>query len=216
MLRGERVSSPTSGTSVNCLVAQAWGEIWEIPFDDADRRRGDKFRTWIESHPQLGVHAFRIVSAISDVLADTKNLERKYGIVLRKKDPVCHPNESCEMIRDSGSQALRDLDVKDLIQGRTDSTLTKNDIRARKRHMSIVLRCHFQLTGEEQFDRFVARLREFIDDLWKICSEAQAEVVYIRLVFGEIEWPLIESSEDGKSITETSGGEQRCCRPETS
>ncbi|KAL8759096.1 MAG: hypothetical protein Q9184_003721 [Pyrenodesmia sp. 2 TL-2023] len=167
----------SSGISVNCLFAQAWGEIWEIPFDDADRRRGDKFRTWFENHPELGKNVFRKISAISDVLADTKDLEKKYGIVLKRKNPVCYRIPSRKIIRDSGFQALRDLGVKDLLQGRTNSTLTKNDISARKRHMSIVQRCSFQLTGEEQFDRFVAKLREFMDDLWKICSETQAEKI---------------------------------------
>ncbi|KAL8846237.1 MAG: hypothetical protein Q9221_008669 [Calogaya cf. arnoldii] len=174
--------------------------IWEIPFDDADRRRGDKFRILIENHPELGNLVFRIVSAISDVLADTKSLEKKYGIVLRKKDPVCYPNTSREMIPDPDFQALRDLDVKDLFQGRANSRLTKNDISARKRHMSIVQRCHFQLAGEEQFDRFVARLREFMDDLWRICSELQAGVVYFDVVFGEVERFLIESPEIERAL----------------
>ncbi|KAL8925833.1 MAG: hypothetical protein Q9208_003330 [Pyrenodesmia sp. 3 TL-2023] len=81
------------------------------------------------------------------------------------------------MIRDSGFQALRNLNVKNLFPAGTNATVTKYDISARKRHMSIIQRCHFQLTGEKQFDLFVARLGEFIDHLWRICSELQAEKI---------------------------------------
>ncbi|KAL8899021.1 MAG: hypothetical protein Q9207_006402 [Kuettlingeria erythrocarpa] len=41
--------------------------------------------------------------------------------------------------------------------------------------MSIVQRCHFRLTGEEKFDRFVAKLRDFMDELWKTFSAAHAK-----------------------------------------
>lgn len=156
-------------------LCQAWGEVWEIPFHATDRRRGDKFRKLAASSPDSVRDVFGTVSDISDILANTSDLERKYGIVLKRKDPVCYPNASRGMIRDQGFQALRDLGAKNLFLSRTNAT--ENDISARQTHMSIVQRCHFQLKGEAQFERLVSRLIEFVNALWKICSEAKAEVI---------------------------------------
>ncbi len=50
------------------------------------------------------------------------------------------------------------------------------DIQVIRNHMNIVMRCHFQLRGETQFAALVERLKEFVDNLLKMCSEVQAQV----------------------------------------
>ena len=42
--------------------------------------------------------------------------------------------------------------------------------------MNIVMRCHFKLRGEQQFAKLVERLKEFVENLLKMCSEVQAQV----------------------------------------
>ena len=42
--------------------------------------------------------------------------------------------------------------------------------------MNIVMRCHFKLRGEQKFAELVERLKEFVENLLKMCSEVQAQV----------------------------------------
>ena len=42
--------------------------------------------------------------------------------------------------------------------------------------MNIVTRCQFKLRGEQKFAELVERLKEFVDNLLKMCSEVQAQV----------------------------------------
>ena len=50
------------------------------------------------------------------------------------------------------------------------------DVQVIRNHMSLVMRCHFQLRGEQKFAVLVERLKEFVDNLLKMCSEVQALV----------------------------------------
>ena len=52
--------------------------------------------------------------------------------------------------------------------------------------MNIVMRCRFQLRGEKKFAALVERLKEFVDNLLKMCSEVQAQVNRKPLGLGQI------------------------------
>ena len=78
-------------------------------------------------------------------------------------------------------QALRDLN--DLFSNRTGKAILSQDVDRRRQHMSIVNRCHFQLKGGAKFDHLIARIREYVDNLLKMCSEAQAEVISLCHAF---------------------------------
>lgn len=75
-------------------------------------------------------------------------------------------------------QALRNLDLGDFFNRQTEEKRQKY-IKARQKHMNILKRCHFQLTGRSKFDDLVALLREYVDGLLKICSEGQADVCFV-------------------------------------
>ena len=62
----------------------------------------------------------------------------------------------------------------------------KQEVQVIRNHMNIVMRCHFQLRGETQFATLVERLKEFVDNLLKMCSEVQAQVNQKPLGLGKI------------------------------
>ena len=66
--------------------------------------------------------------------------------------------------------------MKQLLDGRVNRTIGKQDVQVIRNHMNIVMRCHFKLRGEQQFGEFVERLKEFVENLLKMCSEVQAQV----------------------------------------
>ena len=66
--------------------------------------------------------------------------------------------------------------MNDLLSTRKGKMILSKDVDHRRQHMSIVNRCHFQLRGGAKFDALIARIREHVDNLYKMCSEAQAEV----------------------------------------
>ena len=67
--------------------------------------------------------------------------------------------------------------MKDLFSTQKDKVILSKDVEHRRQHMSIVNRCHFQLRGGAEFDALIARIIEYVDSLFKMCSEAQAEVM---------------------------------------
>ena len=66
----------------------AWGTCWEIPLEGAARKKSQKLQNWIAKNPLLGEDTLDTLSAISDVFADTTNLEKKYGITAKRRDAV--------------------------------------------------------------------------------------------------------------------------------
>ena len=64
--------------------------------------------------------------------------------------------------------------------------IKEHDVQVIRNHMSLVMRCHFQLRGEKKFAVLVERLKEFIDNLLKMCSEVQAQVYQKPLGLGKI------------------------------
>ena len=63
-----------------------------------------------------------------------------------------------------------------MLGGGMNRNIEEQDVQVIRNHMNIVMRCHFQLRGETKFAALVERLKEFVDDLLKICSELQAQV----------------------------------------
>ena len=158
---------------------QAWGTIWEIPVNfNPEGKRPSKLQRWIETYPQSGKDVLFILSAISDIFADTSSLVKKYGITLSRRDPVFSESRRYRsLVLISSPQALRDLRMKDLFSTQKDKVILSKDVEHRRQHMSIVNRCHFQLRGGAEFDALIARIIEYVDSLFKMCSEAQAEVM---------------------------------------
>ena len=66
------------------LDTQVWGITWEI----STKKEPSKLQRWIEIYPESGMDVLFILSAVSDVFADTLSLEKKYGITLKQRHPV--------------------------------------------------------------------------------------------------------------------------------
>ena len=56
-----------------------------------------------------------------------------------------------------------------------NKNIGEQDVKTIRNHMDMVMRCHFKLRGEKQFAALVERLKEFVDNLLKMCSEVQAQ-----------------------------------------
>ena len=140
----------------------AWCHVWEIPSTLPDRKTDFKLQRWIERNPSQAANVLDTLGDLSNFFMDVANLEKSYGIVLKRKDP-----------------ALQDVSVKAPLSNRKDIGTIQKDVERRKHNMSIVYRCHFQLKGAKEFDQLVSRLREFIQSLRNICSEYQADVCYL-------------------------------------
>ena len=69
---------------------------------------------------------------------------------------------------------MHKLNMKDVLSGGMNNKIRDQDVRAIRYHMDVVMRCHFKLRGETQFAALVERLKEFVDNLLKMCSEIQA------------------------------------------
>ena len=63
-----------------------------------------------------------------------------------------------------------------MLAGRLNRNVGGQDVERRRNHMNIVMRCQFKLSGEQKFVVLVERLKEFVDNLLKMCSEVQAQV----------------------------------------
>ena len=70
-------------------ASQAWGYTWGINVDSSSSAtQVTKLEQWVKAYPELGIDVLDTLSAISDLFADTTTLEKRYGIVLKKKNPV--------------------------------------------------------------------------------------------------------------------------------
>ena len=63
-----------------------------------------------------------------------------------------------------------------MLSGRINRNIGEQDVQVIRSHMNIVMRCHYKLRGEQKFAQLVERLKEFVDNLLKMCSEVQAQV----------------------------------------
>lgn len=71
---------------------------------------------------------------------------------------------------------MRKLNIEELLGGRINRNIGEQDVQVIRDHMNIVMRCHFKLRGEQKFAELVERLKEFVENLLKMCSEVQAQV----------------------------------------
>lgn len=111
------------------------------------------------------------VSAISDILTGQEIVETKYGIVLRKRDPVNAPGGLPMNYIKPGSRHCAIL-ISDLLGGGNKMVPSQKAIQAGQKHMSIFQRCHFQLKAGPKLETLIARFIEHVDNLRKISSEA--------------------------------------------
>ena len=58
--------------------------------DENEPNHGKKLRRWIEEDPERGSNVQETLCAISDIFADTTNLENKYVVVVERRDEVSH------------------------------------------------------------------------------------------------------------------------------
>ena len=72
------------------IIRQGWGKTWDIPLDENEPRDSKKLLRWIEEYPERGSDVQEILYAISNIFADIGNLEKKYGVVIKKKSAVSH------------------------------------------------------------------------------------------------------------------------------
>ena len=71
---------------------------------------------------------------------------------------------------------MRKLNIEEMLNGRIHRNIGEQDVQVIRNHMNIVKRCHFKLRGEQKFAGLVERLKEFVENLLKMCSEVQAQV----------------------------------------
>ena len=62
-----------------------------------------------------------------------------------------------------------------MLGGGVNKRIAEQDVEVIRNHMNIMMRCHFKLRGETKFAALVERLKEFVDNLLKMCSEVQAQ-----------------------------------------
>lgn len=86
-------------TVLNCLgrgaliARQGWGKTWDIPLEQNQPKQpnhGKKLQKWIDEDRSRGSDVQETLYAISDIFADTNNLEKKYGVVITQKKAVSH------------------------------------------------------------------------------------------------------------------------------
>ena len=83
-------------------------------------------------------------------------------------------------------QNLGELNIEEMLGGRMNRNIGEQDVQLISNHMNVVIRCHFQLRGEKKFAALVDRLKEFVENLLKMCSEVQAQVNRKPLGLGKI------------------------------
>lgn len=72
------------------IARQGWGRTWDIPLEENQPSHGKKLQKWIEEYPEGGSDVQETLYAISDIFADTNNLEKKYGVAITQEDAVSH------------------------------------------------------------------------------------------------------------------------------
>ena len=73
-----------------------------------------------------------------------------------------------------------------MLGGTMNRSIGKQDIELISDHMNVLMRCHFQLRGELKLAALVDRLKEFVENLLKMCSEVQAQVNRKPLRLGRV------------------------------
>ena len=78
------------------IPRQGWGTTWDIPLEQdqpIQPTHGKKLLKWINEDRRRGSDVQETLYAISDIFADTNNLEKKYGVVITPKDVVSHGSD---------------------------------------------------------------------------------------------------------------------------
>ena len=70
------------------LTFSAWARVWEIPSLVAHQRTESKIQRFVEKDKKLGYNMLKTFSVISNMFADVQDLEEKYGLRLKQRDPV--------------------------------------------------------------------------------------------------------------------------------
>ena len=86
---------PTCSGRGALIARQGWGKTWDVPLEQNEPNHGKKLQKWIDEDPRRVSDVQETLYAISDIFADTKNLEEKYGVVITQKNAVSH---GCNLI----------------------------------------------------------------------------------------------------------------------
>lgn len=80
-----------------CLMFSAWARVWEIPSIVPYQRTESKIQRFVDKDKKLGYNMLKTFSVISNMFADVRDLEEKYGLRLKQRDPVrtAHHTMSC-------------------------------------------------------------------------------------------------------------------------
>ena len=84
---------PTCSGRGALITRQGWGKTWDVPLEQNEPKQpnhGKKLQKWIDEDPRRGSDVQETLYAISDIFADTNNLENKYGVVITQKNAVSH------------------------------------------------------------------------------------------------------------------------------
>lgn len=130
-------------------ILMAWGEHWGIKESSSN----SKLATYLNSGTGVGPGVLSTLAAISDTFADTDNLVREYGLKFEKKN-----------------QDLRNFEFSNILGGAGFRNVSKQKLKSRKAHMSLLKRCKFTLKDSKGFERLTLKLVECIGNLDKMCS----------------------------------------------
>lgn len=70
------------------LTFPAWARVWDIPSTPPHHRTESKIQRFVDKDKKLGYHILKTFSVISNMFANVRDLEEKYGLRLKQKDPV--------------------------------------------------------------------------------------------------------------------------------
>ena len=95
-LEGMNLSLPAR-LQTEWLTFSAWARVWEIPTIVPHRKTESKIQRFVDKDKKLGYNILKTFSFISNMFADVRDLEEKYGLHLKQRDPVsiAHHAMSC-------------------------------------------------------------------------------------------------------------------------
>ena len=79
------------------LTFSAWARVWEIPSVVPRQKTESKIQRFVDKDKKLGYNILKTFSVISNMFANVRDLEEKYGLRLKQRDAVRfeNPTMSC-------------------------------------------------------------------------------------------------------------------------
>lgn len=69
-------------------MLSAWARVWEVPNIIPHKRTDLKLQRWVDKDQSMGYNILKTLAIISNMFADVRDLEGKYGLHLKQRDAV--------------------------------------------------------------------------------------------------------------------------------